>query len=166
VGLRLPELSYNLLLFAPLVFAANLRWSPRPATLLAHALAAAGYLRFLVLFGFFLAQGTPLAEAGDAFRRHLPASGRVGVTPSLWAVSEEYDRMTAFPLAEGAAGLDADVLLVQQNYSGLLAPPELAGFRLVEDRFIPHPCRFLGVKVANTVPGYAYAVYRRTPERR
>ncbi|HEY3569711.1 MAG TPA: hypothetical protein VGP73_17390 [Thermoanaerobaculia bacterium] len=168
-GVQVPELSYNVLLFAPAVFAANLRlaggeagrWPDRGAAL-AHGLTGLGYLRQLVLFGLFLTQGIPLAEARGAFRR-LPAQARVAVTPSLWVVAEDYERMTVFPLAEGPrAGQDA--VMVQQSYTGLTSPPPLPGYRMVENRFLPRPGRLLGIKVANTVPGYGYAVYRPDPE--
>jgi hypothetical protein len=170
-GVVLPELSYDLLLFAPLVLATNLwvtleapQGSPLHAVVpAAHGLAAVGYLRMLVLFGFFLLHGTPLGAARMAFNRFLPERGHVAITPSLWVVSEDYDRMRVFPFAEGTAQLDADVLMIQQTYSGLAEAPRLPGFRLVEDRFIHSPCRILGLTVARTVPGYSYAVYRRTP---
>lgn len=167
-GVQIPELSYNVLLFAPAVFAANLRLAggaggwPGRGTALAHGLTGLGYLRHLVLLGLFLAQGVPLAEARGAFRR-LPAEARVAVTPSLWVVAEDYERMTVFPLAEGPrAGQDA--VMVQQSYTGLTSPPPLPGYHLVENRFLPHPGRLLGIKVANTVPGYGYAVYLPAPE--
>jgi hypothetical protein len=170
-GVRTPELTYNLFLFAPAVFAANLalasgRTIHQGAVLLAHGAAAAGYLRTLVLFGFFLAHGVPLEEARDAFRRILPEHGRAGVTPSLWVLSEEYERMIAWPAAYVDQLTGAEVFVAQQNYSGRQTPPELPGFRLVENRFLRRPCEVLGVRLANTVPGYAYAVYRRIPEGR
>lgn len=165
-GVRTPELTYNLFLFAPAVFAANLalaggRTVHQGAVLLAHGAAAAGYLRTLVLFGFFLAHGLPLEEAREAFRRVLSEHGRAGVTPSLWVLSEDYERMIAWPAAYVDQLSGAEVFVTQQNYSGLQAPPELTGFRLVENRFLHRPCEVLGVRLANTVPGYAYAVYRR-----
>jgi hypothetical protein len=50
--------------------------------------------------------------------------------------------------------------MVQQSYTGLTSPPVLPGYRLVENRFLSHPARLLGIKVSNTVPGYGYAIYR------
>jgi hypothetical protein len=81
------------------------------------------------------------------------------VTPSLWVVTEDYDRMTVFPLAEGPRP-GAGAVVIQQSYTGLASPPEVPGYRLVEDHFLPRPGLLLGVRVANTVPGYGYAVYR------
>lgn len=171
-GLRKPELVYNLLLFAPLVFAANLRLvasAPRarrgvPALLvllvLAHGAAALGYLRALGLFGFFLGQGVPLEEARGAFRRLAP-DGRVAVTPSLWVLAERYDRMTVFPFGSAENHLRGGAAVVQQNYSGRLDPPPLPGFVLVEDRFVRRPCEVLGLRLARTTPGYGFALYRR-----
>jgi hypothetical protein len=156
-GVQIPELSYNVLLFAPVVFAANLRLARGPAAALAHGLTGVGYLRYLVLFGLFLTQGVPLADARAAFHR-LPRAARVAVTPSLWVVAEDYDRMTIFPMADGPPP-GAGAVLVQQSYTGLASPPALPGYRLAENHFIPRPGRLLGLRVANTVPGYGYALY-------
>jgi hypothetical protein len=155
-GVSIPELSYNVLLFAPAVFAANLRLAGGVA--LVQGVTGLGYLRQLVLFGIFLTQGVPLAEARAAFQR-LPAEARVAVTPSFWVVAEDYGRMTVFPLAEGP-GAGRDVVMVQQSYTGLTSPPAIPGYHLVENHFLPHPARLLGIKVSNTVPGYGYAIYR------
>jgi hypothetical protein len=164
-GIQIPELSYNVLLFAPAVFAANLRlagggegtWTSR-GTALVHGLTGLGYLRQLVLFGLFLTQGIPLAEARGGFQR-LPVDARVAVTPSLWVVAEDYERMTVFPLAEGPRP-GAGAVMIQQSYTGLTSPPPLPGYHLLEDRFLPRPAILLGARVANTVPGYGYAIYR------
>ncbi|HEV2856138.1 MAG TPA: hypothetical protein VHC97_25340 [Thermoanaerobaculia bacterium] len=159
VGVAVPELSYNALLFAPLVFAGNLRLAGdgRPVASAAHGLAAVGYLRSLVLLGVFLTRGVPLEEAREAFLR-VPPEARVAVTPSLWVVSEDYGRMTVFPLAEGPPP-DAGAVLVQQSYTGWTSPPELPGYRLAENRFAA-PSGFLRrARIANTMPGYGYALY-------
>jgi hypothetical protein len=166
-GIQIPELSYNVLLFAPAVFAANLYLASRHGkeggwlrrgTALAQGLTGLGYLRNLVLFGLFLTQGVPLAEARAAVRR-LPPRAPLAVTPSLWVVSEDYDRMTVFPLAEGPRP-GAGAVMIQQSYTGLTSPPAIPGYHLVEDRFLPRPGTLLGLRVANTTPGYGYAVYR------
>jgi hypothetical protein len=156
-GVQIPELSYNVLLFAPVVFAANLRLARGPAAALAHGLTGVGYLRCLALFGLFLTQGVPLADARAAFHR-LPRTARVAVTPSFWVVAEDYDRMTVFSMADGPPP-GAGAVLVQQSYTGLTSPPALPGYRLAENHFIPHPGRILGLRIANTVPGYGYALY-------
>ncbi|HSG40946.1 MAG TPA: hypothetical protein VLE27_15005, partial [Thermoanaerobaculia bacterium] len=101
--------------------------------------------------------GTPLEEARAAFRR-IPPGVQVAVTPSLWVISEEYERMTVFPLAEGPPA-GAGAVIVQQGYTGWTSPPALPGYRLAEDRFVPRPGLLLGVRIANTVPGYGYALY-------
>jgi hypothetical protein len=171
IGVRSPELSYNLLLLAPLVLAANL-WlalrSPRRRPLLLGATAivqgatAIGYLRALVLFFYFLRQGAHLDAARRDFQRLLAATqGPISVTSSLWVLSEDYERLRTLPAEEPDAATGG-ILVLQQTYSGLLAPQEIAGFRLVEDRFVRHPCKLLGVTLARTVPGYSFAVYVRT----
>lgn len=169
LSLSAPEHSYNLQLFAPLVFAGNLRLAagtekrfPGVLVVLFHGLAAAGFLRALVLFGFFLTQGVSLDDARRDFARHAGATGGlISVTPSLWVLTEDYDRLRVAPLGLPAERIAGDLFVVQQNYSGRQEPPDIAGFRLVEDRFVRRPCRLFGLPVARTMPGYAFAVYRR-----
>jgi hypothetical protein len=168
---RSPEHSYNLVLFAPLVFAANLHWAFRSESEAAralvpaiHALTALGYLRAVVLFGFFLAHGISLETARAQLARIAPtAHGPISVTPSLWVLSEDYSHLRAVPAGTPAEFLEGDLLILQQNYSGQRVPPRLAGLRLVENHFVERSCHLLGLPVARTVPGYAFAVYRREP---
>lgn len=166
---RSPEHVYNLLLFAPLVFAANLAWasgrpgfSARALVAAIHALTALGYLRAVVLFGFFLTGGVSLETARAHFSRIAPtARGPVSVTPSLWVLADDLERLRTVPAHTPAEELEGDLLILQQNYSGLSAPPRLAGLQLIENHFIDHPCRLFGLPIARTMPGYAFAVYRR-----
>lgn len=166
---RAPEHAYNVLLFAPLVFAANLhqafrteRKAPRMALPAIHALTSLGYVRALVLFGFFLAHGVSLDAARAQLARLVPmARGPVSVTPSLWVLSDDYERLRAVPAGVSAAGLEGDLLIFQQNYTGQSAPSPIEDLRLVEDRFVDRSPRLFGLPVARTVPGYAFAVYRR-----
>lgn len=166
---RSPEHVYNLHLFAPLVFAANLGWagtSARPSTRAlvpaVHALTALGYLRAVVLFGFFLPHGVSLETARADFARIAPlARGPVSVTPSLWVLSDDLERLRTVPAHTPAESLEGDLLILQQNYSGLSTPPDLPGLRLIENHFVDRPCRLFGLPVARTMPGYGFAAYRR-----
>lgn len=165
-GVRTPELVYNLLLFAPLVFAGIVHLASGSrrlsgAAAVAHGASAIGYLRAVVLFGFFLYQGVPLDEARAGLRRTWTEGELVAVTPSLWVAAEEYDRMIVFPFGAGEAPPRGDVAMVQQNYSGRIEPPDLPGFALIEDRFVHRRCEIFGVPLARTTPGYGFALYRR-----
>ena len=52
-------------------------------------------------------------------------------------------------------------LMVQQNYSGLHAPEEKSGFEIVDNTFIATPVKIAGYTIANSPPGYQYALYKR-----
>jgi hypothetical protein len=174
LSLRAPELAYNLQLFAPLVFAGNLRaafgGAPRRRLLQGisagvHGLAAAGYVRGLILFYFFLSTGVSLDEARREFAR-IARTARiarppVAVTSSLWVLSEDYALLRALPAATPAERIPGDLFVVQQSYSGLREPPALPGFHLVEEHFVGDACRLFGIEIARTVPGYGFAVYAR-----
>lgn len=171
LSLRAPELAYNLQLFAPLVFAGNLRaafdGAPRRRLLQGaatgvHALAAAGYARSLVLFFFFLSAGVPLDEARRDFARIArSAQPPVAVTSSLWVLSEDYADLRALPFGTPAERIPGSLFVVQQSYSGLREPPAVPGFHLTEERFVRRSCRLFGIEIARTVPGYGFAVYAR-----
>lgn len=168
---RAPEHAYNVLLFAPLVFAANLHqafrsgWrAPRLALPAIHGLTGLGYVRAVVLFGFFLSSGVSLDTArAQLARLAATARGPVSVTPSLWVLADDQQRLRAVPSAIAAAGLEGDLLIYQQNYSGQTTAPAIADLRLVEDHFVHRQCRLFGLPIARTVPGYAFAAYRREP---
>ncbi|HXO28205.1 MAG TPA: hypothetical protein VOA80_12725 [Thermoanaerobaculia bacterium] len=168
-GVRIPEHAYNLLLFAPGVFAANLhlllsatgleRRLLIAATSVAHGLAAIGFLRSVALFGIFLGQGVSLAAArGEVSYWVSAARGKIAVTSSLWVLSEDYRRLE---ILVGPAGPEVETVVLQQNYSGRLTPPELPGFTLRRNTFRPSACRVFGLLLANTVPGYSYGLYTR-----
>lgn len=86
-------------------------------------------------------------------------AGPIALTYSLWVLSGDYDRMELVESAKGA--MRSSVMIVQQNYGGLTAPPEIPGFVLREDKFVRDRCTLFGLRLAHTWPGYGFATYRR-----
>ncbi|HVT18459.1 MAG TPA: hypothetical protein VHQ90_20065 [Thermoanaerobaculia bacterium] len=164
-----PELCYNVLLFAPLVFWWNVYATQRLGSIPARiavttcsVFASLGFLRFVVLLFFFLRSGVPLAEARSAFAGLAGhTAGPIAITTSFWVLSENYDRME---IVTDVAGYQtrSTAVMIQQNYSGLTAPPRIPGFVLLEDRFKRDSCELFRIRLAHTFPGYGFATYRRT----
>jgi hypothetical protein len=115
------------------------------------------------MFGLFVSSGMSLSDARASFNRVAHEEpGCVAVSPSLWVLSDEYGRLELFASSEDTRKLSCQTLVIQQVYSGLLNPPTIASFELVEDKFNHDPCRLLGVQIGRTIAGYGFAVYRRT----
>ena len=58
------------------------------------------------------------------------------------------------------AKLEACVIVIKQSNTGLEAPPNIAGFTMVETTF-SSPVRLFGLTFYRTPKGYNYAVYHR-----
>lgn len=57
-------------------------------------------------------------------------------------------------------GIKDGIILMQQNYSGLIdAPKNIGNCYLNSDHFINKSPKIFGVKIAKIVPGYAFAEY-------
>lgn len=182
-AIRTPNRNYNLLLFAPLFFAFNiyylkyltsdfaravdLRYMPgvvRVGYVAVLALTTLGFLRNVALFPIYLQDGMTLPEARAAIAELGvldESDSEVRVTKSLWTLTERYDRIYFCPPPRKCAN-KADWLIVQQRDSGGATPPKKAGERqLVYDCFVHQTPRLLGIKLANSMRGYSFAVYAR-----
>lgn len=176
---RVIATSYNILWLSASFFAINI-WAilHLPEKLLARnliklalviiiALSTLGFARSIILFPVFLEHGMSLDEARRFFATLTPTDNSVTtVTGSLWTLSEEYDKIritVSGSIIENAQRNQSELVIVQQNFSGLLYPPEIEGYTLEHDFFVHRSYELFGIKLANTTPGYQYAVYRRLP---
>jgi hypothetical protein len=74
----------------------------------------------------------------------------------------DYDESKVPPrLIRAAIDRRFDVIVLEQAFTGLREPPDIADFHLVENRFST-PAMILGYAVGRTPKAYNYAVYRRT----
>ena len=174
---RLPPSVYNATMFAPLFFWANLHSARyligkyresrfriraiRSAFLLAAGLAAIGFVRVAVLFPYFLTEGVSLETARERFRElNLGAYDRVGVTFSMWVLTENYSDLFEVDGEPPIVVADHDApIIIQENYLASAVAPHVQGYRITHDFFNPKVPTLLGIRLATTMPGYSYAVY-------
>ncbi len=169
VGVRLPQTSYNLFLFIPLmmviVVAAALRfdhaigiWS----VLLVLSIAALLSLSRLVVEGIWSKQhGTSYAHFRTDVLARIPPGATVAVHNSF--VIALMDANPPFTIRRlELARTTCDYLIEAQANSGRLSPPTLRGFTLIQDTYARRPLRILGVTVLNTPKAYNFALYVRS----
>ncbi len=154
-------------LFAPLIFAAFIAFFARTKrlgkwlTIAVLALVSLGIVRTALLFPFMFQQPT-LAEARMHFAeaaKALKEGEKIGVTGGLWTLSENYEKMYMYNDWPEPPAEDTALVFFQERYSGLVMPPLIPGCRLETDKFSQDVPHLFGIKLANTMPGYGYAVY-------
>lgn len=161
---------FYLLIFAPIIFLGFIRYFsesgifPKAVVITVLFLVSTAFLRMAILFPPFLDGEPSFAQARETFskasREHAGGNLKIGVTGSLWSLSEDYKNMYIYNAWPKKPKEGATLVFFQQKYSGLSAPLEIAGCIVSENRFSPDASKFLGVKLGNTPPGYNYAVYK------
>jgi hypothetical protein len=121
-----------------------------------------GFLRTALLYPFYLREGLQLKDARERFehlKRQHPGDTVYRLSYSLWALSEDYPHMRVL---ESPARAAREMYVIQQNYMGpgFLRPPEIKGLIREADFFQDRVPRLWGVRLASTIPGYGFAVYR------
>ncbi len=157
-------------LFAPIIFSVFLYFFlevgvfGKGLTLLVFALVATGFIRTGLLFPFFLKQEAGFNEARTQFADFVALASignktRVGVSGGLWALSEEYGEMYVYNTWPEQPKEETAFVFFGQRYSGMLNPPEVVGCNLISNKFSEALPKMFGIKFANTMPGYGYAIY-------
>lgn len=167
---RYTNRDYNLFPFLPLCYllilygvqAAESNLQDKKTRQLAWAAAFAVVLfsavplwRSLVLFPMFLRKGVGLAEARREFQGRIGHGSPVGVSVSMWVLSERYDsmylpenshnevkRLLDHGPMERRAGISSSVFVEQQNYFPALRAPSLSGCTLLWNNFRAEPARY------------------------
>lgn len=131
------------------------------STVLVLILVSIGIIRTTLLFPSFLKQRPTLKQARVDYAKIV--SGRpnslVGITGSLWPLTENYKNVYSYNSWPEKPKTDTDLVFFGQRYSGLLKPPKIKGCEIIDDKFSKEAPKFLGFKLGNTMPGYGYAVY-------
>lgn len=174
-NMRNPEMNYDFIL-APLIYGVLiLGWGVWLACdakaclpgcrklmlflpLTAMAVTNLGFLRQAALYPFFLNHGMKYLQARarlQEIRESWP--GKIELDGGLFTLTEDYHNL-AFTI-DGPR--QAPLAVVQQVNRGLLSPPKLENYELVEDHFSRVVPSLFGVRIGNTVGGYNFAVYRR-----
>jgi len=166
-----PNHVYNILIFSPLFFGAIvyfLRNVTYPIYLkviivAVVTLSSIGFLRAVALFPFFLKDGVSLNEAKFHFQKlkdSMDVNEIIGVSDGLWPILDSYNNIRVYPPQFDLKQKNYSIILQQQNYSGLTTPLDVVdNCPLKENMFIFKNPKIFGIKLANTMPGYAYAVY-------
>lgn len=167
-----PYKHYNLLPFITLMVLAILAYGRSSAGRLYEKLAGLGFaamslglLRTAILFSIYLSSGMSLRDARQSLSQTgFDKDGLTGIDVHVLCLTDNLKSLRILCTADPNAGMWSYHALVKcQQNSGMLQPPEYAGFELIADHFRREPPRFLGIRVGNTIPGYAFAVYRAKP---
>jgi hypothetical protein len=133
----------------------------KTAFLLAAAMSTVSFLRVTALFPYFVKNGMSLEQARERFRTiDLSQYQKIGVTSSMWVLSENYDHtfLVPYQLPVVVSGARYPIIIQQNYWQSTVAPP-VEGYAIAHDFFSPDVPRLFGVKLASTMPGYAFAVY-------
>ena len=155
---------FALLAVALMIAAGRVRRpSVRIGLLIALALPGIGFARAVLLFPSYLSTGMSLTEARGAFQQVLEeVSGPVGITRTLWVLTEDYDRLRvnfALENIDERTGQPLDVVVVQQHHYASI--DSLPGYQMIRSyRRSGYP-KFAGVPLAWSTPGYQFDVYER-----
>ncbi|MSR77321.1 MAG: hypothetical protein EXS63_03725 [Candidatus Omnitrophica bacterium] len=131
------------------------------------ALCCAGFVRSALLYPFYEKEGVKLEQARQIFsgfvKQKVFEHRILGISESMWVLSEDYDRMVICQGWTGRCDLKNENLVIfwQQQASGWgeQAPEIHLGFKKIWDNFVPSEPRIFGIKLAHTIPGYAFAIY-------
>jgi len=117
------------------------------------------------VFVSYRQSGMQLADARANFEAiQRGEHALVGISGHILFLTENYDmlRLVRDDLPRYPTnGLDVEWLALGQSGSGRLEPAHFDGFELIQDHFRRQPPRLFGLKLGNTTPGYAFALYRR-----
>lgn len=160
---------YYIILFAPITFAfvsyyaVKTRGFLKYATVAIIGLTGIGFLRSVLLFPSFIKDGVLLQEARSRLEDNESVHGpraKVGITESLWAVFKDFDNNKFVYLDYPASPPEGTTaILFQERYMGENSPPSIPGCEMKENYFVSKNVRLWKLKLANRVPGYAFALY-------
>ena len=113
-----------------------------------------GYARRTLLFPAHISSGMLYEDAREMISK-IDAK-KITVTASLYSLPPDIRKVT-----DNKNDTAANYLIYQQNFSGLLSPPEVEGYELLDNKFIRQPVKVAGIKIASSPPGYQFALYRK-----
>jgi hypothetical protein len=123
-------------------------------------------VRVAVLFGLFLKSGMSFEDSRASLSRlRSENAGIIAVSSSLWL---QFDDLSCIRLVPNEADWTRDpgtmqryrIIVLQQYKSSRTTPEILSRYRIVENSFVERPVSIFGLRIANSFPGYQFAVYR------
>ncbi|MFZ5807472.1 MAG: hypothetical protein ACOY3I_09750 [Verrucomicrobiota bacterium] len=166
---------YNLWVIAPVILLAlivglqkiseNHRKHYAVALAVLLFLCSIGYLHTSLLFPYYLKYGYKYHDARKDFSQFLTENPLqiIGVSKSLWVLSEDYARMRSFGLNPAHLRSRPDWIVLQQRYMLVHTsePPHFDGYTLVQHHFTSLKPKIFGLQLSSSMPGYFYAVYKK-----
>lgn len=157
------ETSYNLYVLLPLmsVFILSRIHLSTPRSLiivscLIFMTSSAGFIRRVILFPIHLQEGVSYQQASKTIKNLDLKGKKIFVSTSL------------FPLFDSMRNLTDDVndttvqyLILQENYTGGKSPSTFNGFKKTPSSFSRKPVCIGTVRIASSIPGYQFMVYKR-----
>lgn len=135
------------------------------ASLSALAVLSLGFFRLIPLFVVFLGQGVRVADAQNRLKElELKERETVGCWGCILYLFDDLHALRAIePRIQDSQelGPEIDVLIIPQASSGRLSPPLFDGFDMIANHFLPDPPRLWGIRLGNSIPGFAFAAYRK-----
>ena len=178
-GIRVPTMSYNIRLFAPLIYSVILYtyilWEQRgksrgqkyKKTLVTIALiiilifCSFGFLREIILLRENIRNGISYNEARNFLQDFRSRNnGLIMLSVDLFSLTEDYNNIVV-GLENDITTLKPDYILLQQAYWGRLFPSSIPGYIIIRDFYCKIPPRLLGIRIGSVNRGYDFAVYQR-----
>ncbi len=179
-GIRVPLRSYNLRIFAPLVYTAIIytyviwdrNYEPgvrkykkgfvMVGLLTIFIISSFSFCREILLFRGNLKNGTSYNEARKFLQDFRSRNnGVIMLSGGFFSLTEDYNNIV-FGTESDISTLKPDyILLKQAAYRGKLFVREIPGFIIIKDFYCKTPPRLFGIDIARINRGYDFAVYRR-----
>lgn len=140
-------------------------YATRPARFLIYTIfliVSLGFLRTTVLFGVYLNQGMTFRETNDeiAAIESLYGTRLAGSTLLyLFSSAPEHLHLRRTTTHWGKLASSRRPIITFQEHSSSLNPPVIPGYFLAKNHYRSGQPSVLGLKIANTVPGYQFALH-------
>jgi hypothetical protein len=119
-------------------------------------ISSSGFIRRAVLFPVHMQQGLSFDQARDELDKLKLNGGKTFVSTSMFTLFDSMNNLT-----DNMKDTSVNYILIQQNFTGDQPLPSIQNFRLVHSYFINNPVYFNSIKIANSVPGYQFALYEK-----
>lgn len=173
-GVRVSARNYNIIFLVPIImwvivyFAmdqlnrskSEFRTSVITITILILCLSTISTMRRFVIDYYSYTYGTSYANAALKLGDILAESDKkIEISNGLYSLTKNYEKIKFFEL--NRIKPDADILVIQQANRKTIVPKDIEGYRIIYDGFNRTVPRLFGIKVANTVGDYSFAVYKK-----
>lgn len=161
--------TYNFYFFFPFIFAGwlyILNYETKNGIVKSFAaviflvLSLLNFARYIIIFPAYIKDGMRLEEARYELNSLTQQTEdiRLSIKPGLWLLPDNYNKVSLW--SELAQDKNTLLLLDQTSYGRPEPPKAVKNCPLIKNYFITEKAMLFGIKVALTVPGYAFAAYK------